>query len=100
MFPGDVRHFLTARHSRQFLDPKAPHDLFDMGPRASATRFLANHEVPIREGGDLREMRNAQDLMLRGQLRQDPAHAFRDRPANSGIDLVEDDHHVAVCPAQ
>ena len=46
------------------------------------------------EGGDLRQMGDAQHLMVHGQLGQHATHPIGDPPAHAGVHLVEDQHHA------
>src|SRR5437667_7791056 len=84
------RNFLAAEHSRNFR-----HTLFsiietaDARARMPAGIFFPNEEVRRREAGDLRQMRDADDLIARGELLKLSPDDFRHPPANPGIDLVK-----------
>ena len=43
----------------------------------------------VRETGDLRQMRHAQNLVARSQRFETARHAFRGAAANPRVDLVE-----------
>ena len=45
------------------------------------------------KGGYLGEMRDADDLVAAGELGQGPTHPLGDPAPDSGIDLVEYEHH-------
>src|SRR3712207_1319350 len=76
------------------------HDLPDHGAaaqeghrRARRVRggVLDDREVAIGQGGDLREMRDAEDLATRRQRTQLLADRPRGLAADAGVDLVEDE---------
>ena len=100
MFSCDFGHLLAAGHSRKLVDPLVVADLGDPRSRAPLARFLANDKMPIREGGDLRKMGDAEHLVLGRKFRQNAPHPLSGRTADSGVDLVEDDDHIPVRTAQ
>ena len=89
MFTCDLGHILTTRHSREFIDAEIALHPLDLGSSPSLPGLFTDDEVAIREGGDLRQMRNAEDLMLRRQFSQHSTHALCDRAADAGVDLIE-----------
>ena len=68
--------------------------------RAPALLLLLDAEVGLGEGRDLGQVRDAQHLMVTGELGELPAHAVR-RPTPDGcIYFVEDQHHPRIGLAQ
>lgn len=96
MFACDLGHTFTSRHPGEFVHAEIALHPLDPGPGTTAPDLLADDEVAVRKGGNLRQMRNAENLVLRRQFGEHSTHAFRDRTANARIDLIEDDHHVAI----
>ena len=100
MFACDLGHAFTPRHSGQFVDSEIALHPLDAGPCASTPGLFSDHEMTVREGRNLWQMRDAEYLVLGRQLREHSTHTFRDRATNARVDLVEDDHHVSIRAAQ
>ncbi len=79
-----------AEHLREFQHARIAVQFFDTGQGAALVHHLLDLVVLFTEGGQLRQMRHTEDLVITSQLPQflsdDGAHA----PANALIDLVED----------
>ena len=56
----------AAEHSGHFLGPLFPGDEMDAGPRTAADGLLLDQVVMVGEGGDLRQMGDAKDLVRCG----------------------------------
>ena len=96
MLTCDIGHVFAARHPGQLVHPEVAFHTRDLGSGTTAPRLLPDDEVAIREGRDLRQMCDAENLVLGRQFGEDATDTFRDRPANARIDLIEDDHHIAI----
>ena len=71
-------------------DDLAGAQLADRRARRLGLAVLLDREVAGRERGDLRQVRDAEDLAVLGQRAQLRAHRARRVPADAGVDLVED----------
>ncbi len=96
MFSCDLGHVFTPRHPGEFIDAEITLHSLDLGTGPPASSLLPNDEVAVREGGDLRQMCDAENLVLRCQFSEDPTHTFSDRTADTRVDLIEDEDHVAI----
>ena len=83
-------------HAGDFLYPLGSFDGRDARGGAFPARPLLHPEVPLRAGGDLGQVGDAHDLVMRGELREAPADPIGHPPADPGVDLVEDEDHPRV----
>ena len=74
----------AAEHARQFADPLVLGQLFDARERAPFLDRFLNDEVSVRHSGNLRQMRDAEHLMVRRDLLQFFPDDLRHSPANTG----------------
>ncbi len=64
MSGGGVRNVFTSQHTSNFLQALPLIKPGNICERAALMRHLANGEVMVAKTGDLREMRDAQHLMI------------------------------------
>ena len=96
---------MAARAHVVVVGPEHPHELADHGAGSSSARdgrarglgprVLGDREVPRRQRGDLRQVRDADELAALGQRAQLRADRARGVPADAGVDLVEDERRPA-----
>jgi hypothetical protein len=96
MLACDLSHIFTTRHPGQLVHARIALHPLDLGAGATAPGPLADDEMAIREGGNLGQMRNAENLVLRRQLGEYPTDPFCDGAADPRVHLIEHDHHVAI----
>ena len=89
--PGLLPGIGPAHHPRDLVDPlPRPSRVTEVTVRGPATRLL-DVEVGRAGGGNLRQVRDAEDLEALAERAQLLAHHRRDPPADAGVDLVEDE---------
>ena len=85
---GDVAG-VRAEHPHELADDLAFGELRGPSCAPGRPRVLLDREVPGAERGDLRQVRDADDLAALGQLAQPLADRSRRLAADAGVDLVE-----------
>ena len=100
MRPTDFAFGVPTEHAGDLVHATGTFEHGDVGCRHAATGAFGNHDVMVRSGGDLREMRDGEDLMLLGDATQSVADLKADSPANSGVDFVEDERRNLIDPRQ
>ena len=85
--PGDLR---AGDHAGDFGDPFLVADAEHARVGALAVAALFDDEVGVGEGGDLREVRDAEDLAMACDVGDGVADLLGDGAAHAGVDLVED----------
>ena len=91
MFQGRGRDRLSRQHARHLGAPVGVGRERDHPGRGAAGRHaLLDPRVQVGERRHLREVGDADDLPIAGHLGEDPSDRLRDRPADAGVDLVED----------
>src|SRR6185295_13722438 len=88
--PKAIADCLAAEHPRDFVDAAGLVEAADRRPRPSAIHTLVDCEVRIGVGGDLRQVRDAEDLERGAERTQLAADDVGDAAADAGVDLVED----------
>src|SRR5215218_5562208 len=84
------RYLRAGDHPRQFLLALARAERTDARHGPAVPEGLCNPVVRCAAGGDLRQMRDAEHLEMGAELAQPRADDVGDRPADAGVDLVED----------
>ena len=79
----------TVEHRGQLVYPSIIHDLLDGRACPIAIEELSDRKMRIAERGNLRQMRNADDLMLLADAPQFLADDLPSTPADANIDFVE-----------
>ena len=94
MAPGGGRDFFAAGHPRDFFDAIFFAELGD--GRADSARLLTFLDPKMRVGkrSDLGKMRNAQDLMVRGQFVENLADPLGRPATDARVHFVEDQDHA------
>jgi len=89
MLPRRLCDPAAAHHSSEFLDSGLAFQRFYSSDGTSVRHLLFNSILMIREGGDLCQVSNAQDLVSRRQFLDLLAYSFRCLPSDSRIDFIE-----------
>ena len=79
----------TPQHLGKLDDPALAIEALDLGDRATVALALRDAELGIGVGGDLGQVRDAQDLVAAGQGPEAPADRVGAPAADARIDLVE-----------
>lgn len=87
-FGGDAR---AGDHAAEFLDAILAREFVDGGDDAAFLLAFGDQIVVIGEGGDLGEVRDAEDLLSSSEAIQAFADAFGDGAADAGVDFIEDE---------
>jgi hypothetical protein len=90
VFTGGFGELGAAQHARHFLGALIPDNAPDAGVGPASGFFLLNYIVMIGESGDLREMGNAENLIVAGQGFEFFADGFGGAPSDAGVYFVED----------
>ena len=82
-----------AEHAAELLHALVAVDPADDRLRDARARvaLLGDRELPVGEGGDLRQMRDAEHLAALGQAAEPHAQRRRRHAADARVDLVEDE---------
>jgi hypothetical protein len=86
-----IRDRRAAEHPRQFLGSFRLVERLEPRARRAAAHLLRDPQLMVRLGGDLRQVGDAQHLAVRRECAQLSPDHFRDRAADAGVDLVEDE---------
>src|SRR5258706_15759939 len=89
-----------AQHARDLFNAGLLVEDRDATLRAAAFRALGHRPLFAGLGGDLRKMRDAQNLALFSKGSQFLSHYFGYRSANAGVDFVEDQGRHGGGPAR
>ena len=100
MLSCDFRHFFAASHAGELVDPFVVSYFANLRARPTALGLFAHDKMSVGESRDLRQMRDAKNLVFRREFRENAADTLGHRPADPGINLVEDDDHISICTAQ
>ena len=73
----------AAHHTRQFVCPLGPLQIFDAGGRAAGAFGFLHPEMMVGEAGYLRQVGDAEDLAAFGQLPQFSADGLRGAAADA-----------------
>src|SRR4051812_47262884 len=92
----DLGNALAADHFREFFDPRRAMDERDGGLGDAIIDALADGEVAVGITRYLRQVRDAQDLLMHGELAQFFADDRAKTAADVRVNLVEDQHADAV----
>ncbi|GMA37347.1 hypothetical protein GCM10025876_35510 [Demequina litorisediminis] len=84
-----TRILIAGQQPRNLLDAGIAVDTPDLGAGDRTIGGLRHHHMVVGEGGDLREVRDDDDLMGARELRQPVADGDGGTPAHTRIDLVE-----------
>ena len=87
---------LPTEHSGQFLDPLLFVQRLHARHGPAILGMFFHPKMAIREGCDLRQMRDTQHLMCAGRPRQPTADGLRHDPPDSSVDFIEDVCHHPV----
>src|SRR5215207_6710061 len=82
---------LTAEHLGELDDAPLAIEPFDLGDRAPVALALGDPELDIGVRRDLRQVRDAQDLVATRECPQAAADGVGTAPADARVDLVEDE---------
>ena len=85
------RFAFAAEHPRDFFLARFSGDFAQIGKRAAARDFLCHNEMRRRRRSDLRQVRDANHLMIAPQRLHLRADSMRDFAADVRVDLVEDE---------
>ena len=85
-----VRQFHTTQHAGDLLQTLLLRKEGDGGIRPLIDYSLRHPVVTVAVTGDLRQMRNAKDLMVAGHLFEFPTHDLRRGPPDTAVDFVEE----------
>ena len=80
----------AAEHGGEFVDALIAGHLVDFGPAAGAVRVLADDEVLASEGGNLRQVGDAEDLVAFGKTGERFADEWSGATAHALVNFVED----------
>ena len=83
------RDFHAAEHARDFIDAIFRVEHGDVGTRLAVARLFLHGPMLLTLRGDLRQMRNAQNLPVLRQRPQTPPDNFRHTAADTGIDFIK-----------
>jgi hypothetical protein len=93
-FPGGaaelVGDFGAPQHPRDFVGALSLLELADDAASRTAALLFLDMKMAIGERRDLRQMRDAQNLVILRQLLQHAADHLRNLAADTRVDLVED----------
>jgi len=91
---------IAAQHSCDLGDARCAFEHHDVGGGDATARALAHENVVMRARGDLREVSDREDLMVR----RDPTHRLTDLESdaatNTCVDLVEDEGGYVIEPGE
>src|SRR5258705_13163675 len=90
MCPTHLALRIPAKHAGNLADPAGTFEYRDVSGRDTSLRSLGDHDVMVRAGGDLREMRDREYLVLLRNPPQRVADLQSYSAADARIDLVED----------
>ena len=82
---------VAAEHLGQLDDPALAVELLDLGHGPAVALALGDPVVGVGVGGDLGQVRDAQDLVASGEGPQAAPDRVRAAPADPRVDLVEDE---------
>ena len=82
---------VAAHHPRQLPQPGVTVDDADAARGDAAVVGLVHDEVSVGERGDLRQVRDDDDLGMFGESRQACADVESRTTSDAGVDLVEDE---------
>ena len=85
-----VSNFGAGEHARDFVGAGAIVEDANAGLRAAVLLALFDCEVLIGEGGDLREVGDAQNLLGAGERLELLADSFGGAASDADVDLIED----------
>src|ERR1700682_2382345 len=91
MAAGAVGVFGAGEHAGDLFDATATVEFGNTHCRSTRDDCFFHEQVTIGKAGDLRLVRNAEDLICFRQLLQLYTHSFADAAADPGVDFVEDD---------
>ena len=92
---GDVD---AAEHPRDLFDAGRARERRDLGPGGAAVGELRDAQVPVGEGGDLRQVGHAKHLGAAAERGEFPADDLGDRATDARIDFIE--HHAGPQPGR
>src|SRR2546423_7383608 len=95
MSPRSLCELSSAQHPCDFFGALVSGHLADAGACASAGFFFLDDVMMITEGGDLRQVGDAQDLVGAGQGFQLFPDGLSGAASDSGIDFIEDQRFLA-----
>ena len=87
---------IAAQHARELRDARAAVEHGDVGGGDATARPFADEDVVMRARGDLREVRDGEHLMVRGDAPHGLADLQADAAADARVHLVEDERRHAV----
>src|SRR6185436_20362781 len=82
----------AAEHRGELHDPALVIELFDLRDSPAVTLALGDPVVDVGVGGDLWQVRDAQDLVASGEGPEAATERIRAPPADARVDLVEHQH--------
>ena len=100
MLASGITDLLSAGHPSDLVHPRVALHALDHGSSAAAADLLVNPEMHIREGRDLRQVRDAQHLVVSRQPGQRAPDPIGGAATDTRVHLIEDQHHPARIPAQ
>ncbi len=80
----------TPQHTRDFSNPILLGQLIDAGKSASFLDFFLHDKVTVRHGGDLRQVRDADHLMVHRHLLELFADDFSEPSTHSRVHFIEE----------
>jgi hypothetical protein len=86
-----VGDFCPGQHAGDFVGAGAVVEDADAGLRAAVLLALFDGEMLIGEGGDLREVGNAENLLGAGEGLKLLANSFGGAASDANVDFVEDE---------
>ena len=89
-----------AEHAGQLGDAVLAMNQGHVRRREPPARLLRDDEMPIGARGDLRQMRDHQDLVPLGDFAQRLTHPGTDLATDAGVHLVEHQRRHRIVPAQ
>jgi len=98
--PARLALRVAAKHARDLGDALDICEDRYVGRRHSSGRSFGHEDMPVRARGDLRQMRDREHLMRRGDLAEHITHLLSDSATNAGIDFVEDERRHVVDPGE
>src|SRR5258708_15792574 len=100
MRPAHLTFGITAEHACKLRDARTAVEDGDVCRRDAALCVLAHQNMVMRPGGDLRQMRDGEDLMIVRDTAHRLAHWKRHASANARVDFVEDERRDAIEPRE
>ena len=86
---ASVGHFCAGQHAGDFVGAGTVVEDADAGLRAAVLLAFFDGEMLVGEGGDLREVGNAEDLLGAGESFELLADGFSRAASDADVDLVE-----------